>query len=123
VNSGKTLISVMLVKEKSRQLAAHLPFGAGRKITVFLAPTVSLVFQVRFIVLMYRETTFRRTLPFEAGRKVMVMPLRQQCRPASRWDLPRLHGAVRSHNNLAVYRLHILQRKRCCQSVLRSKRW
>lgn len=50
--SGKTLISVMLVKEKSRQLAAHLPIGAGRKITVFLAPTVSLVFQVGLTVLM-----------------------------------------------------------------------
>lgn len=43
--SGKTLISVMLVKEKSRQLAPHLPLGAGRKVTVFLAPQVALVFQ------------------------------------------------------------------------------
>jgi replicative superfamily II helicase len=44
--AGKTLISVMLLKEKSRQLAAHLSFSEGRKVSVFLAPQVALVFQV-----------------------------------------------------------------------------
>ncbi len=44
--SGKTLISVMLIKEKSRELQPHLELGKGRKFTVFLAPQVALVFQV-----------------------------------------------------------------------------
>jgi hypothetical protein len=36
----------MLLKEKSRQLAAHLSFSEGRRVSVFLAPQVALVFQV-----------------------------------------------------------------------------
>ena len=42
--AGKTLISVMLIKEKADELAKS---GEGRfKVTVFLAPKVDLVLQV-----------------------------------------------------------------------------
>ena len=47
--AGKTLISVMLIKEKATALHPELELGAGRRITVFLAPQVALVCQVRLV--------------------------------------------------------------------------
>lgn len=45
--SGKTLISIMLIKEKSKGLLRGSTFEKGRRITIFLAPKVALVWQVR----------------------------------------------------------------------------
>jgi hypothetical protein len=48
VGAGKTLISVMLVKEKSSGMLREETFEEGRQITIFLAPKVALVWQVRY---------------------------------------------------------------------------
>lgn len=45
--AGKTLISIMLIKDKAKNLHRDKTFEAGRQITIFLAPKVALVWQVR----------------------------------------------------------------------------
>ncbi len=60
--SGKTLISVLLIQDKAHELQR-----AQKKITVFLAPRVSLVHQVRNLPLEGARTTGER---LAKGRKV-----------------------------------------------------
>ena len=45
--AGKTLISIMLIKEKAKGLLRDKTFLEGRRLTIFLAPKVALVWQVR----------------------------------------------------------------------------